>query len=184
MWKVKKKIKLIILLQAITFYLKTECTTYILQNEYSIKTNRPIVKFSYSFLKIHKLVSRFHKFERWKKIFHIHKKCPWYTKMRFFKDSLSSTYYYYFTTVEETRWERQGQFYRTKNENRFKKVFFFIELQNYWFSRISLLIIQFNFAANLFFIIRYFPLHPLADVSIVQLYINFFSFQQNKIHRK
>lgn len=120
---------------------------FILQNEYSIKTNGPIVKFSYPFLKIHKLVSRFHKFERWKKIFHIHKKCPWYTKMRFFKDSLSSTYYYYFTTVEETRWERQGQFYCTRNENRFKKVFFFIELQNYWFSRISLLIIQFNFAA-------------------------------------
>lgn len=113
---------------------------FILQNEYSIKTNRPIVKFSYLFLKIHKLVSRFHKFERWKKIFHIHKKCPWYTKMRFFKDSLSSTYYYYFTSVEETRWERQGQFYCTKNENWFKKVFFFYRAK-------KLLIFQ-NFVIN------------------------------------
>lgn len=113
---------------------------FILQNEYSIKTNRPIVKFSYPFLKIHKLVSRFHKFERWKKIFHIHKKCPWYTKMRFFKDSLSSTYYYYFTTVEETRWERQGQFYCTKNENRFKKSVFF-------YRATKLLIFQ-NFVIN------------------------------------
>lgn len=35
-----------------------------------------MVKFSYPFLKIYKLVSHFHKFERWKKTFHIHKKVP------------------------------------------------------------------------------------------------------------
>lgn len=72
---------------------------------YKIKTNIPWLNFLTLFWKFTSSYRIFINLKDGRKHFIFIKKCPWCTKMRFFKDSLSSIYYYFTTVVEETCWE-------------------------------------------------------------------------------
>lgn len=72
---------------------------------YKIRTNIPWLNFLTLFWKFTSSYRIFINLKDGRKHFIFIKKCPWCTKMRFFKDSLSSTYYYFTTVVEETCWE-------------------------------------------------------------------------------
>lgn len=100
-WKIDERY---FLLQIVSFLNRMyNLHLFILQNEYSTrnKEKTPLVKFTLTpFWKFRSSYRRTFinlKHGRNGKKFHIHKKSLWHTNMRFFKDSLSSTYYYFLT---------------------------------------------------------------------------------------
>lgn len=106
---------------------------------------------------------------------------------------IPSSIYIIILQLLETCWRRQDGFYCTKNGNRFKKIFFYlliiykiidVKKPNFVINNsIQFCIYSSHFSLR-YHIMRnkyHFPLHPLTDVSIVQLFYILISFRFNKI---